>query len=64
MIEFHYKWIQVILATIIWVLWCRKYLIKQNTSYAGWMPDLTPVWVIVPTFFYMLFWIVWLLIFY
>jgi hypothetical protein len=51
------KWIIAALATITWILWCRW---DARNNGGGWI-DLTGL---IPTFVYLIFWIVWLIIFY
>ena len=50
------KWITAALATIAWVLWCRWDARNNENGFI----DLSGI---VPTFVYLVFWIIWLIIF-
>jgi hypothetical protein len=56
MIEIHIKWILVIIATAAWLFFCW-YETKDDHGY------IQGLGLILPTFVYMLFWIIWLIIF-
>lgn len=51
------KWITAALATIAWVLW-HRWDVKNN---GGGFLDLSGLG---PTFVYLIFWIIWLIVFY
>jgi len=60
MITIQIKWMLVIIATIGWFIWLYFATKSDGGDYAS---IGSGIGAIIPTFFYLIFWIIWLIIF-